>query len=116
MVTNQPPRSAANETDPISGPPEGGWGKEVVMSPWPRRMLAALFAIAALLHHTPGHAGAEIKLDKDFLNGVVAKLPPTSFDKADKYRGTVHSYRLIAIDPRTRRLLVACQIEGSFTR
>ena len=36
------------------------------------------------------------------------------FEKADKYRGTVHSYRLIAIDPRTRRFLIACQIEGEF--
>jgi hypothetical protein len=26
----------------------------------------------------------------------------------------VHSYRLVAIDPRTRRLLIACQIEGEF--
>ena len=26
----------------------------------------------------------------------------------------MHSYRLIAIDPRTRRFLIACQIEGEF--
>ena len=58
-------------------------------------------AAAALLHGRPGQAAAEIKLGKDFLGGVVEKLPPTSFDKADKYRGTVHSYRLVAIDPRT---------------
>ena len=53
----------------------------------------------------PAGASAEIKLGKDFLDGIVEKLPPTSFDKADKYRGTVHSYRLVAIDPRTRVFL-----------
>ena len=59
-------------------------------------------------------AGAEIKLDKDFLAGVIAKLPPAAFQKPDKYRGTIHSYRLVAIDPRARRFLIACQIEGEF--
>ena len=33
---------------------------------------------------------------------------PTSIE------ATVHSFRLIAIDPRTRRFLIACQIEGEF--
>jgi hypothetical protein len=59
-------------------------------------------------------AGAQVKLDKAFLDGVVEKLPPCRFEKADRYRGSVHSYRLTAIEPRTRRLLVACQIEGEF--
>jgi hypothetical protein len=79
-----------------------------------RRILIGLFAVAAILAGRAGHASAEVKLDKDFINGIVTKLPPTSFEKADKYRGTVHSYRLIAIDPRTRRFLIACQIEGEF--
>jgi hypothetical protein len=59
-------------------------------------------------------AGAEVKLGKDFLDGIVEKLPPCPFDKEGKYRGTVHSYRLTTIDPRTRRFLVSCQIEGIF--
>ena len=75
--------------------------------PWSRRLAVCAMAGSA-------QAAAEIKLGKDFLDGVVEKLPPTSFDKADKYRGSVHSYRLIAIDPRTRRFLIACQIEGEF--
>ncbi len=62
----------------------------------------------------PARAAAEVKLDKDFINGIVSKLPPTSFEKAEKYRGAVHSFRLMAIDPRTRRFLIACQIEGEF--
>ncbi len=62
----------------------------------------------------PARAGAEIKLDKDFLAGVIEKLPPAQFQKPDKYRGNVHSYRLVAIEPRARRFLIACQIEGEF--
>jgi hypothetical protein len=77
-------------------------------------LTVGVFVGMALLHGRPVQAAAEIKLGKDFLDGVVEKLPPASFDKADKYRGSVHSYRLIAIDPRTRRFLIACQIEGEF--
>jgi hypothetical protein len=86
----------------------------VPMSRWMRRILAGVLAVAALLADQPGQAAAEIKLGKDFLGGIVEKLPPTTFDKTDKYRGTVHSYRLVAIDPQTRRFLIACQIEGEF--
>jgi hypothetical protein len=69
---------------------------------------------AALLCTLPAHAAAEVKLDKDFLAGVIAKLPSCPFDKAGKYRGSVHSYRLAEIDPRARRFLIDCQIEGEF--
>jgi hypothetical protein len=83
--------------------------------PWWRQWtILGVFGWAVLLQAWPAHAAAEVKFDKEFLNGVITKLPPTSFAKADKYRGTVHSYRLIAIDPRTRRFLIACQIEGEF--
>ena len=84
------------------------------MPRWRRWIFVGVLGSAVLHHGRPARAAAEVKLGKDFLNGIVAKLPPTSFDKADKYRGTVHSYRLIAIDPRTRRFLIACQIEGEF--
>lgn len=83
--------------------------------PWWRQWtILGVFGWAVLLQARPAHAAAEVKFDKEFLNGVITKLPPTSFAKPDKYRGTVHSYRLIAIDPRTRRFLIACQIEGEF--
>ena len=56
----------------------------------------------------------EVRLDKDFLAGIVEKLPPSPFEKKGQYRGTVHSYRLLAIDPKRRRFLAACQVEGEF--
>ncbi len=61
-----------------------------------------------------GDAAAEVKLGKDFLDGVVAKLPPCKFDKTDQYHGSVHSYRLVAIDRRARSVLISCQVEGEF--
>jgi hypothetical protein len=67
-----------------------------------------------LLHGRAGKGAAEVKLDKDFLAGVIEKLPPAPFEKAGQYRGMVHSYRLVAIDPRARVFLVGCQIEGAF--
>jgi hypothetical protein len=70
-------------------------------------------AFASLLHGRL-EAAAEVKLGKDFLGGVIEKLPPCPFDKAGKYRGTVHSYRLVAIEPSSRQFLVICQIEGRF--
>jgi hypothetical protein len=84
------------------------------MPRWTRWIFVGVLGLVVFHHGRPARAAAEVKLDKDFINGVVSKLPPTSFDKADKYRGTVHSFRLIAIDPRTRRLLIACEIEGEF--
>jgi hypothetical protein len=59
-------------------------------------------------------ASAEVKLDKDYLAGLIEKLPPLPFDKADQSHGTVHGYRLVAIDPQSRRFLVVCQVEGEF--
>ena len=59
-------------------------------------------------------AVTEVRLDKDFLAGIVEKLPPSPFEKKGQYRGTVHSYRLLAIDPKARRFLAACQVEGQF--
>ncbi len=81
-------------------------------TPRPWTVLGVLIWISL----APGRAngGAELKLSKDFLAGVIEKLPLCSFDKADQYRGSVHSFRLSAIEPRTRRLLIACQIEGEF--
>jgi len=76
------------------------------------RVAACLF-----LFHLAGHrarAVTEVRLDKDFLAGIVEKLPPSPFEKKGQYRGTVHSYRLLAIDPRRRRFLAACQVEGEF--
>jgi hypothetical protein len=79
-------------------------------------MILGVLCWVLLVHGRAGEAkaGAEVRLDKDFLSGVIEKLPPAPFEKADKYRGMVHSYRLEAIDPRARVFLVVCQIEGEF--
>jgi hypothetical protein len=59
-------------------------------------------------------AAADVRLDKQFLAGIVEKLPPCPFEKAGQYRGIVHSFRLVAIEPRSRQLVVTCQIDGAF--
>jgi hypothetical protein len=81
--------------------------------PW----LTALLCVAMLAapRSRPVYAaGAEVKLDKDYLAGLVAKLPPLPFQNPGKARGTAHDYRLTAIDPRGRRFLVACLVEGEY--
>jgi len=83
------------------------------MSGWRRWIFLGVLGCASLVHGRL-EAAAEVKLGKDFLDGVIEKLPPCPFEKAGKYRGTVHSYRLLAIEPRSRQFLVVCQIEGEF--
>jgi hypothetical protein len=56
---------------------------------------------------------AEVKLDREYLAGLIEKLPPLPF-KSEKSHGTTHDYRLIAIEPPTRRFVVACLVEGEF--
>lgn len=78
-------------------------------------LLISAIACAMLLGApSQARAGAEVKFDKDFLAGVVEKLPPLPFNKDGKYRGTAHSYRFLAIDPKARTLVVSCQVEGEF--
>jgi len=59
-------------------------------------------------------AAAEVKFDRDFLAGVVAKVPPVPFQKEGRYRGTLEAFRLLGIDPRTRRFLIVFQAAGEF--
>jgi hypothetical protein len=61
-----------------------------------------------------GAASAEVKLDKDYLAGLIERLPPLPFEKADQSRGTVHGYRLVAIDPQARRFRVVSEVDGEF--
>jgi hypothetical protein len=69
---------------------------------------------ASLLWSQAAPAAAELRFDKEFLAGVIEKLPPCPFEKSGKYRGVVHTYRLVAIDARHRQFLASCQIEGEF--
>jgi hypothetical protein len=81
-----------------------------------RDLLLRATACFALFHLAERCALAvtEVRLDKDFLAGIVEKLPPTQFEKRGKYRGTVHSYQLFAIDSKRRRFLAGCRVEGEF--
>src|SRR5262245_15300840 len=76
------------------------------------RILGLLVALS--LHGRDARAATEVKLDRDFLAGVVEKLPPSPFEKKGQYQGTIHSYRLLAIEPKLRRFLASCQVEGAF--
>ena len=74
-----------------------------------------IWAVAVVLGRpAPAPAAAEVKVDRDFLAGVVEKLPPCPFQKEGRYRGQVHSFRLVAIDPAARQLVVSCRVEGEF--
>ncbi len=81
-----------------------------------RALFLRVAACLVVFYLAEQRAGAvtEVRLDKDFLAGIVEKLPPTPFEKKERYRGQVHSYRLLAIDPRRRRFLASCQVEGEF--
>jgi len=79
-----------------------------------RFILWGLFSMAWLLSSQAAPAAAVVRFDKQFLAGVIEKLPPCPFEKTGQYRGVVHSYRLLAIDPRHRQFLASCQIEGDF--
>ncbi|WP_165226053.1 hypothetical protein [Aquisphaera insulae] len=78
-----------------------------------RRSLAVILILT--LAPSTARAGTEVKLDRDYLAGVIEKLPPSPFEKKGQYRGEVNAYRLRAIDPKRRRFLASCQVEGSFT-
>ena len=80
------------------------------------RWLAMTLGVGAVVLSagTRVDAAAEVKLDREFLAGLIEKMPPCPFQKAGQYRGTVRAYRLIGIDPGSRRFLVGCQIDGEF--
>ncbi len=82
------------------------------------RRLAILFCLIPLgpcqFPTVPARAATEVKLEKDYVAGMVAKLPPTPFRQEGKYRGTVHSFRLAGIDPQGRRLMAAFTVEGEY--
>ena len=59
-------------------------------------------------------AGAEVKLDREFIAGLVEKLPPVPIQKEGQYRGNARAFRLLAIDPKMRRFMVACEVAGEF--
>jgi hypothetical protein len=57
---------------------------------------------------------AEVKLDSEYLASLIEKLPPLPFETPGKVRGRVHGCRLVEIEPRTRRFMVACLVDGEY--
>ena len=82
-----------------------------VMKRW---IVVGLFGSMQLSASQAAMAAAVVKFDMEFLAGVIEKLPSCSFEKSGQYRGVVHSYKLVGIDPRQRQFLASCQIEGEF--
>lgn len=86
-----------------------------MMAPASWKITVLLFAGAGFLFvPTLGFAAAEIKLDKEFLSGIIEKVPTVPFRKDGQYQGNVQRFRLLAIDPKSRRFEVACQVVGEF--
>ncbi len=78
------------------------------------RRLCVVLALAVVLAPGAARSAAEVRLDQDFLAGLVEKLPPAPFGKAGQYRGSARGFRLTAIDPKARALVVACEVGGEF--
>lgn len=74
--------------------------------------LLVVFAVAAA--PCAATAATEVRLEREFVAGVVEKLPPSPFEEAGRYRGSVHSYRLAGFDPKRRSLLATFTAEGEF--
>lgn len=84
------------------------------MAGWWRRTALGVLAWLAMAPQQAALASADIRLDRDFIAGIIEKLPPVGFDRPGQYRGFVHGFQLVAIEARSRQLLVACKIDGEF--
>jgi hypothetical protein len=84
------------------------------MSGWRGLVVLGVLCGATLMPVGRAEASADLRLDKDFIAGIIEKFPAATFEQQGQIRGTVHGFRLLAIEPRTRQLVVACRIEGEF--
>jgi hypothetical protein len=84
------------------------------MAGWWRWTALGVLAWLAVIPGRAARAAADVRLDREFIAGIIEKLPPVAFEKPGQYRGFVHGFQLIAIEARTRQLLVACKIDGDF--
>jgi hypothetical protein len=76
------------------------------------KVLAAV--LVALAASRVAEAGAEVRLDRDFLAGVVEQLPAAPFKKDGQYHGEARAFRLVGIDPKKRQLVAACAVVGAY--
>ena len=84
------------------------------MAGWRRWIALGSLAWAAMAQGQVARASADVRLGKDFIAGIIEKLPPVGFEKPGQYRGRVHAFQLIGIDASSRQLVVACRIDGEF--
>ncbi len=77
-------------------------------------MVLGVLVGASLVAGRAVEAAADVRFDKDFLAGIIEKLPPVAFQTPGQLRGMVHDFRLIAIEARARQLVVTCRIDGAF--
>jgi hypothetical protein len=84
------------------------------MAGWRRWIALGSLAWAAMAQGQVARASADVRLGRDFIAGIIEKLPPVGFERPGQYRGLVYGFQLVAIEARTRQLLVACKIDGEF--
>lgn len=84
------------------------------MADWQRRVALGVVISAAIALSPPARGSADVRLGRDFIAGIIEKLPPVRFERPDQYRGIVHTFQLLGIDAKARQLLVGCKIDGEF--
>ncbi len=57
---------------------------------------------------------SEVKLDRDYLSNLLARLPNTPFENKGQYRGEVNTFQLVGIDAKTRQITISCNVVGEF--
>ena len=84
------------------------------MSGWRSWFVLGILGWMSLWQGRAAQASADVRIDRDFLAWIIEKLPPVPFENPGQLRGKVHQFRLIAIEARSRQLLVTCRIDGEF--
>jgi len=83
------------------------WGRGLAL-------ILMLAGLGFLILPRASFGAAEIKLDRDFLGGVIENLPVFPFHKEGQYHGVVQRFRLLGINPKTRQFEVGCKVDGEF--
>jgi hypothetical protein len=83
-----------------------------------RSVLHSLLCVAAFAIILFGHArqasAAQVTLEREFLSGVLEKLPPFPFEKEGRYRGVAKDFRFEGIDAARRELRIVCRLDGEY--
>ncbi len=84
------------------------------MATWRQWAALGVLAWAATAIAPEARASADVRIDRDFIAGIIEKLPPVAFDRPGQYRGFVHHFHLFGIEAKARQLVVGCRIDGEF--